>query len=58
MLGWIESNLGTLIISIILLAIITSIVIHLIRQKKQGKHSCGGNCSACSMNCGCHREKL
>lgn len=57
MFQWIESNLGTLIISIILLVIITSIVIHLIRRKKQGKHICGGNCSVCSMNCGCHCEK-
>lgn len=54
MLQWIVENLGTLIISLTLLVILTSIVIHLIRQKKQGRHSCGCNCSSCSMNgCGC-----
>ena len=54
---WFAVNLGTLIISLVLLAVMTSIVIHLIHQKKQGKHSCGGNCSACSMNCSSHCGK-
>ena len=35
MLNWITANLSTIVISAILLAIVTSISLHLIRQKKQ-----------------------
>ena len=57
MLNWLSSNLSTILVSIALLAIVISILHFLIRQKKQGKHicggSCGGTCSGCS-GCGCH----
>ena len=47
MLNWLASNLDTILISLVLLAIVALIVRYLIRQKKQGKSSCGGNCSCC-----------
>ena len=47
MLNWLASNLATILISLVLLAIVALIVRYLIRQKKQGKSSCGGNCSCC-----------
>ena len=53
MLNWITANLSTIVISAILLAIVTSISLHLIRQKKQGRSSCGCNCAHCAM----HRMK-
>ena len=43
MFDWIAQNLGTLLISAVLIAIVTSIIISLIRQKKRGKSSCGCN---------------
>ena len=43
MLNWITANLSTIVISAILLAIVTSISLHLIRQKKQGRSSQYGN---------------
>ncbi len=43
MLSWFSANLSTIVISLLLLAVIFLIVRHLIRQRKQGKHSCGGN---------------
>ena len=46
MLNWITANLSTIVISAILLAIVTSISLHLIRQKKQGRSSCGCNCAS------------
>lgn len=57
MLNWFLSNLSTILISIFLLAIVTLIIRYLLQQKKQGKHSCGGNCGscgACSMGGQCH----
>lgn len=41
MLHWISANLSTILISIALLAIVVLIIRGLVRQKKQGKSSCG-----------------
>ena len=41
MLQWLSSNLSTIVISLLLLAVVFLIVRYLIRQHKQGKHSCG-----------------
>ena len=45
MFSWIGANLSTILISIVLIAIVTFISLSLIRQKRQGKSSCGGNCA-------------
>ena len=57
MLNWITANLSTIVISAILLAIVTSISLHLIRQKKQGRSSCGCNCAHCAMHGQCHGKQ-
>ena len=57
MLQWIGANLGTILICLALLAIITFIIVHLVRQKKQGKSSCGCNCAHCAMHGSCHNGK-
>ena len=44
MLTWIQANLATLIISMILLAVVTAIILRLIHNKRQGKSSCGCGC--------------
>ncbi len=55
MFSWIGANLSTILISIVLIAIVTFISLSLIRQKRQGKSSCGGNCSHCGGQCqSCH----
>ena len=46
--------MGTLFVGLILLAIIISISYSLIRDKKRGKHSCGGNCGSCA---GCAQRR-
>lgn len=43
--------MGTLIVGGILLLVVVLIVRGIIRDKKSGKHSCGGDCSHCQ---GCH----
>ena len=54
MFSWIGANLSTILISIVLIAIVTFISLSLIRQKRQGKSSCGGNCGCCPMSGACH----
>ncbi len=55
---WIIDNLGTVITFLVLAATVVSIVLYLIRNKKQGKSSCGGSCggacSGCAMSGTCH----
>ena len=57
MLAWVTANLSTIIVSAILLAIVTFISLHLIRQNKQGKSSCGCNCAHCAMHGQCHGKQ-
>ena len=61
MISWISDNLGTILISLILLAMVAGIIWSMRRDKKRGKSSCAGNCSCgsdggegCSCGgCGC-----
>ena len=57
MLTWLSANLSTLLISLVLFAVVISIVRYLVRQKKQGKHTCecSGGCASCSGDCHCGR---
>ena len=57
MLHWVSANLSTIIVSAVLLAIIIAISIHLIRQKKKGRSSCGCNCAHCAMHGRCHSKQ-
>ncbi|MCR4712847.1 MAG: FeoB-associated Cys-rich membrane protein [Treponemataceae bacterium] len=45
--------IGTVVVSLVLVAVVFLIVRSMIKTKRSGKHvlSCGGNCSACGM-CG------
>lgn len=54
MLGWLAANLGTILISLGLLALVIFISRYLLRQKKAGKTSCGANCAHCAMHGQCH----
>lgn len=54
MLQWFSANLGTILISALLLVVVTAIVIYLVRQKRAGKSSCGAGCAHCAMHGQCH----
>ncbi|MBR6898248.1 MAG: FeoB-associated Cys-rich membrane protein [Lachnospiraceae bacterium] len=43
--------MGTILVSVILILIVTCIIMTLIKDKKQGRSSCGGNCANCRMCC-------
>ena len=57
MLDWFAANLGTILISLVLLVIVSLIVVYLLRQKKAGKSSCGANCAHCAMHGPCHEHQ-
>ena len=43
--------MGTLIVFVVLGAVVALIVRSIVKDKKSGKSSCGGDCSKCK---GCH----
>lgn len=47
--------MGTFIVAVVLVAIIVLIIAKLIRDKKQGKISCGCGCANCAMKDKCHK---
>ena len=49
MLEWFTENLGTIIVSILLILAVAGIILSMVKDKKQGKSSCGGNCAHCKM---------
>ena len=54
MFSWIGANIGSILICLVLLAVVALILRSLIRQKKQGKSSCG--CAHCAMQGACHSQ--
>lgn len=48
---------GTIVVVLILLIITILIIGKLIKDKKQGKRSCGCNCSGCHNSCLEHKKK-
>ncbi|MBQ9374860.1 MAG: FeoB-associated Cys-rich membrane protein [Ruminococcus sp.] len=55
-MSFIIDNLGTIIISVVLLAVAASIIFKLVKNKKQGKTSCGCGCSNCPSSSVCHKK--
>lgn len=53
MLTWVYSNLGTILVSLVLVLIVALIIRGMIRDKQKGKSSCGGNCGCCPMGGSC-----
>ena len=56
MLAWFADNLGTVIVSLILIALVTVIIVKMVKDKKSGKGSCGCSCEHCAMHGKCHTK--
>ncbi len=56
MFEWIQNNLLTIGILVVLAAIVFAIVFSLIRDKRKGRSSCGNNCAHCAMAGKCHAQ--
>ena len=57
MLLWLQENLSTIVIGAVLLLVVIAIIRSMVRDKKQGKSSCGANCAHCAMGGTCHNRK-
>ena len=52
MLSFISANIGTIVVLLVLAAVVTAIIVKLVRDKKAGKNVvCGGDCSKCHGGC-------
>ena len=51
MLTWLENNMPSVIAGVLVIAVLTAVIYSMVRNKKQGKSSCG--CSGCSGCNGC-----
>lgn len=57
MLEFLLENIGTIVVLLIVIAIVSAIIICQIRAKKKGKTSCAGcGCSSCAMAEKCHPD--
>lgn len=56
MLSWIISNLATILVTVVLLAVVALVIVHMVKDKKNGKSSCGCGCSECAMRDKCHKN--
>lgn len=56
MLQWISANIGTILISLVLLTVVALIIRSMVHDKKQVKSSCGGNCAGCAACGSCHNK--
>jgi len=56
MLAWLTDNLGTIIVSLILICIVTAVIVKMVKDKKSGKGSCGCDCEHCAMHGKCHNK--
>ena len=56
MISWLYSNIATIAVAAVLLTVVALIRIQLVKDKKKGKSSCGGNCGSCPMGGSCHKH--
>ena len=57
MLSWLTANIGTVLITLLLIALVAIIIVKLRKDKKKGVSNCGGNCAHCAMSGTCHQKK-
>ncbi|MDD4507911.1 MAG: FeoB-associated Cys-rich membrane protein [Eubacteriaceae bacterium] len=56
MMLWLSQNAGTLGVLLLLIALVSGVVIHMIRKKKKGQSGCGCGCGTCPMKDHCHNQ--
>ena len=53
MLAWLSANLINIVLIAVLVLITGMLIRSMIRDRKAGKSSCGGNCASCGVCSGC-----
>ena len=54
---WLQQNLGTVLVSAVILLILAAITVYEVRKKKSGKGGCSCGCGGCAMRELCHPQK-
>lgn len=57
MMTWISENIATILVGAILAGVVALVIVHMIRNKRKGRSSCGCGCSGCPMSGACHHKK-
>ena len=57
MINWVNANLGTVFVCVILVAVIAIVLYDMIRKKQKGSFSCTCNCGGCPVSGTCHKRK-
>lgn len=57
MFTFILENIATIVVGILLLAVVSLIIVRMVRNKKKGNSSCGCGCVNCPMSGECHKKK-
>lgn len=57
MTEWLTANIANIIITAMLVIVVACIIRKLIRDRKHGISSCGGNCAHCSLGGTCHNRQ-
>ena len=53
-IDWLIANIGSILVGVVVLAVVALIIALMVRDKKQGKSSCGNSCASCPMAGKCH----
>ena len=56
MISFLSANIGTIVVVLILAAVVGLVIFKMIKNKKEGKSSCGCGCSDCAMKGECHTK--
>lgn len=58
MIAWISENIATILICAVLLVIVAAVIAGIVRDKKNGKSSCGCGCANCPMSGECNKKNM
>lgn len=57
MFTWLAQNIGTILITLLLILVVGGIIFSMIRDKRKGKSTCGCSCANCKMCSACRQAK-
>ena len=57
MLEWFAENLVNIVLIAVIAGIVALLICGMLRDKKAGKHACGGNCACCGECSACNGGK-
>ena len=56
-MAFLIENLGSILLCLALTAILSLVLVRLIRRRRSGRPGCGCGCSGCAMRDSCHEKK-